>query len=248
MCDCAFNSESDEHRHGHWLKGNSPLNYVGPRISPVLFSVGSKFGAFWVCDRTITSDDVKAGVLNQLSKAMHLLWHQCLHNVLIFPPMQSSTAALFHLVWISVQLPFKALFSLVTAWFVHSFSSTSQKLAFSNCPFPLLPNAFLLWRGFWFFVLTVIQLGKISPQEEIQTYRHNGGSQKPDAHTTVWKNSSFIKEHLLPTCRIQSVKSRYSITVEHPEMAVVTGKQAGFTRGHNMIPHNIATRRGRERE
>lgn len=48
------------------------------------------------------------------------------------------------------------------------------------------------------------------------------------------------------TCRIQSVESRYSITIEHPEMAVVTGKQAGFTGGHNMIAHNITT--GRERE
>lgn len=72
VCVCAFNSESDEERHGHMLKGNSPLNYVGPRISPMLFSVGSNFGACCVYGHTMISD-VKAGVLNQLSKAKHLL-------------------------------------------------------------------------------------------------------------------------------------------------------------------------------
>lgn len=57
---------------------------------------------------------------------------------------------------------------------------------------------------------------------------------------------TYIRTLLILTCRIQSVESRYSIAVEHPEMAVVTGKQAGFTGGHNMIAHNITTGRGRE--
>lgn len=50
------------------------------------------------------------------------------------------------------------------------------------------------------------------------------------------------------TCCIKSVESRYSITVEHPEMTVVAGKQAGFTGGHNMIADNITTGRESVRE
>lgn len=57
---------------------------------------------------------------------------------------------------------------------------------------------------------------------------------------------SDFQGRLILTCCIQSVESRYSIAIEHPEMAVVTGKQAGFTGGHNVIAHNVTT--GRERE
>lgn len=46
---------------------------------------------------------------------------------------------------------------------------------------------------------------------------------------------------LILTCGIQSVESGHSITVKHPKMAIVTGEQAGFTGGHNMVAHNITT-------
>lgn len=81
----------------------------------------------------------------------------------------------------------------------------------SHCPFTSLPNTLFLCWAFWFFILTVIQFRKIPPQEQIQT------------------------------CCIQSVESWNSITIEHPEMSVVTGEQAGFTGGNNMIAHNITT-------
>lgn len=58
----------------------------------------------------------------------------------------------------------------------------------------------------------------------------------------------FYQGELILTCRIQSVESRYSIAVEHPEMAVVTGEQAGFTGGHNMVAHSITAGRGNKEE
>lgn len=51
---------------------------------------------------------------------------------------------------------------------------------------------------------------------------------------------------LILTCGIQSVESGNSIAVKHPKMAIVTGEQAEFTGGHNMVAHNITT--GREGE
>lgn len=69
-----------------------------------------------------------------------------------------------------------------------------------------------------------------------------------ETHSTEAKNTNLPKGELMLTCRIQSVEGRYSIAVEHPEMAVVTGEQAGFTRGDNMIAHNITAGRGRDRE
>lgn len=46
---------------------------------------------------------------------------------------------------------------------------------------------------------------------------------------------------LILTCGIQSVESGHSIAVKHPKMAIVTGEQARFTGGHNMVAHNITT-------
>lgn len=46
---------------------------------------------------------------------------------------------------------------------------------------------------------------------------------------------------LILTCGIQSVEGGHSIAVKHPKMAIVTGEQAGFTGGHNMVAHNITT-------
>lgn len=39
VCICAFNSEEWWGRHGHWLKSNSTLNYVGTKTTAVLSSV-----------------------------------------------------------------------------------------------------------------------------------------------------------------------------------------------------------------
>lgn len=58
----------------------------------------------------------------------------------------------------------------------------------------------------------------------------------------------MLSNMFLLTCHIQSVESRHSLAVEHPEMAIVTGEQAGFTGGHHVIAHNITTERGRGRE
>lgn len=69
-----------------------------------------------------------------------------------------------------------------------------------------------------------------------------------ETHITEWKFRGmwfYPGGGLILTCCIQSVESRNSIAIEHPEMAVVTGKQAGFTGGHNMIAHNVTTVRGR---
>ena len=48
----------------------------------------------------------------------------------------------------------------------------------------------------------------------------------------------------LLTCGIQPVESGHGITVKHPEVAIVTGQQAGLARCHNVIPNNVATRGG----
>ena len=50
------------------------------------------------------------------------------------------------------------------------------------------------------------------------------------------------------TCGIQPVESGHGITVKHPEVAIVTGQQAGLARCHNVIPDNVATRGGPERQ
>lgn len=44
---------------------------------------------------------------------------------------------------------------------------------------------------------------------------------------------------VLLTCRIKSIESRYSVTVEHPEMAIVAREQAGFTGSYHMIAYNV---------
>lgn len=62
----------------------------------------------------------------------------------------------------------------------------------------------------------------------------------------ITKGRLWKEFRLILTCRIQSVESGHSITVKHPKMAIVTGEQAGFTWGHNMVAHNITT--GREGE
>lgn len=50
------------------------------------------------------------------------------------------------------------------------------------------------------------------------------------------------------TCSIQSVEGGHSITVKHPEMAIVTGQQAGLTGSDHVIPHNITTEEGERGE
>lgn len=107
-----------------------------------------------------------------------------------------------------------------------------------QCPF--LPNTLLLWWALRVFIVTVIQLGKVSPQEQIQSCRHDRWWAKNPT-----KNGGLTKDinrgRLILTCGIQSVESGHSIAVKHPKMAIVTGEQAGFTGGHNMVAHNITT-------
>lgn len=66
------------------------------------------------------------------------------------------------------------------------------------------------------------------------------------------QRSSSIKGECVLTCRIKSIESRHSVTVEHPEMAVVARKQAGFTGSYHMIAYNVTagsrTERGTKRE
>lgn len=75
--------------------------------------------------------------------------------------------------------------------------------------------------------------------------RFNPADRTDGGQKNKTKNGGLAKDinrgRLVLTCGIQSVESGHSIAVKHPKMAIVTGEQAGFTGGHNMVAHNITT-------
>lgn len=69
------------------------------------------------------------------------------------------------------------VFSLSQAWFIQSYEMVPTKVFHAaKCPF--LPNTLFLRRPLAFVVVTVVQLGKIAPQEQVQTCNHDGWRSK----------------------------------------------------------------------
>lgn len=143
---CFEQWKCDVERHGHSLKGNATLNHIGPKTFAAFFSVGLNFGACCVSGPQ-RNQWCHSKALHQLSKAKYLLWYHFLgcgqmHTThLAFNlcrAREQNFYTLFDSVFIYLLRP---LFSLLSqAWFVHSFSPTSQMLAFQvshNIHFPV---------------------------------------------------------------------------------------------------------------
>lgn len=166
---------------------------------------------------------------------------------------------------ISVKPNFSALFDSVLnytlrhrstpqAWFIHSFISTCEMLMLQvshivHFPLYLMHSSS---DGLSDSSFSLSSSSGRSPQRSrFSPAETNRGCQQ--LLKCIKGNCTCILaaplfRGLMLTCCIKSVESRHSITVEHPEMTVVAGKQAGFTGGHNMIADNITTGRGRVRE
>lgn len=84
-------------------------------------------------------------------------------------------AALFCPICLSIQLPFESSLLLVHDLNPLFYVSDAGVPSLSQCLSPSLPDTLLLWGAFWVFSLAVLQLWKISPEEQIQTCGEKSG-------------------------------------------------------------------------